>query len=90
MAVAVSFNPSNPKLYQTTTASVTGGAATTAYFLSILDPSGHTKMLNFKTDGSGNASVPIVTSLSGTHTVNVFLQVPAAVATNTFGTSGHS
>lgn len=89
MAVAISFNPNTPKLYATTTASVTGGAATTAYFLSIADPSGHTKILNFKTDGSGNASIPIVPGVSGTYTVSVLLAVEASSASGTFQT-GHS
>lgn len=89
MAVACSFSPSNPKLYQTTTGSVTGGAATTNYFMAIVDPSGHTKTVNFKTDGSGNASIAVVPSLSGTYTWNIYLTAPASAANGTYGTSGH-
>ena len=89
MAVAISFNPANPKLYQTTTASVTGATATTAYYLSIATPHGGTKTYNFKTDGSGNASIAVVTGEAGTHTVNVYPLAPASSASGTFNTSGN-
>lgn len=89
MAVACSFSPANPKLYTTTTGSVTGGVATTAYQMVLLNPAGHTQIINFKTDGSGNASVTVVPGISGTNTWNIYTLAPTSVANGTFNTSGH-
>lgn len=89
MAVACTFSPTNPKLYQTTTGSVTGGTATTTYYMSIVNPSGHTQTYNFKTDGSGNASVLIAPPISGTYTWNIYPIAAASAANGSFNT-GHS
>lgn len=89
MAVAVSFNPANPKSYQSTTASVTGGSATTAYQLVISTPAGHTLTYNFKTDGSGNASIVVGPNLAGTHTWNVYLTAPTSQANGSYNTGGN-
>lgn len=90
MAVACSFSPTNPKLYTTTTGSVTGGVASTAYQMVLVTPAGHTQTVSFKTDGSGNASVLVVPSISGTFTWNIYTTAPTSVANGTFGTSGHT
>lgn len=89
MAVAVSFNPAVPKVYQTTTASVTGGSASTAYYLSIATPHGGTVNYNFKTDSSGHASIPVVSIVSGSHTWNVYPMAPASAANGSFNTGGN-
>lgn len=90
MSVACSFSPANPKLYTTTTGSVTGGVASTAYYMSLANPAGHTQIINFKTDGSGNASILIVPNISGTDTWNIYAIAPTSVANGTFNTSGHT
>lgn len=87
MSVACSFSPANPKLYATTTGSVTGGVATTAYYMSISTPQGHTQLVNFKTDGSGNASVLVVPNIAGTFTWNIYPVAPASAANGTFATT---
>ena len=89
MAFSISFNPTTPRLYQSTTVSVSGLANSTAYQASIATPHGHTQTVTFKTDGSGAASFPVVATVSGTYTVTVYPAAAASSGTGSFNTGGN-
>lgn len=89
MAISCSFSPSSPKIYQTTNATVSGAVAATAYTLTLVNPAGHTQIARFTTDGGGGAVVPIVPSITGTYTWNIYPVAPVSGANGSFNTSGH-
>lgn len=89
MAFAISFNPATPKLYQSTTASVSGLANSTAYVASVTTPNGHTQKVQFATNGSGAATFPVVPGNSGAYTVTIYPAVAVSSGSGSFSTGGN-
>ena len=87
--MALSFNPANPKSLQKTTCSVTGGANNTSYILSVSSPHG-TGTMNFTTDGSGAASLPMYFPGSGSYSFTVTPASASSSATATVTVGGFS
>lgn len=72
MVLAVAANKTAYSYLDTISLTITGGAATTDYIVSLVTPSGHTTKIPVTTDGSGNATAKAVQqSARGTFTVAV-------------------
>jgi hypothetical protein len=84
--MAVSFTNTTGLLHTTQTIAVTALTASTAYVATISTPGGHTRRIEFTTDGAGAATLTFEPQGRGVHTVSVSLKTPATGATgsNTF------
>ena len=84
--MAVSFSNTTGLLHTTQTIAVTALSATTAYVATIVGPAGHTRRIEFTTDGAGAATLTFEPQSRGAFTVSVSPKSPAATATgsNTF------
>lgn len=60
MVLAVAANKTAYSYLDTISLAVTGGAATTAYIVSVTDPNGHVTKVTVTTDGSGAATAKAV------------------------------
>lgn len=84
--MAVTFTNASGLLHSTQTIAVTALTATTQYIATITAPGGHTRRIEFTTDGSGAATLTFEPQGRGVHTVTVSLRTPAvgASGSNTF------
>ena len=95
MAIAVAFTPTTAKALQPVTVNITGGAASTAYGCTVTYPTGGKTVLQFNTDGSGNASFTLVPPAPGKITTDIrpiteHTATTVAAATATLTSGGNS
>jgi hypothetical protein len=84
--MAVTFANTTGLLHTSQTVNVTALSATTAYVATITGPAGHTRRIEFTTDGAGAATLTFEPQSRGAYSISVSAKTPAAAATgsNTF------